>query len=189
MALVYLVPKPPDKLEKRHLESGWRHVQLDREGVKELKERVEPLKDKGITGILCSDLDIRAGELVRDHLHTASVRPEFALRRFNPGRHHATLQSHFDATLTAQIEKWKKNKDIPVRSGDSLTSFEKRFVKRWNQILDQDGIFAMLVDMRTLSVIRDLAKGEYSAKSLNPNGSRPAMDRIYKVEKPIATRT
>lgn len=179
MTTVYLIPKPADRLGKRHLESGWRHVPLDREAIKELRSRVEPLKDKGITAVFVSDLDIKCGELVRTELNIHNVRPEFQLRRFNAGKHHAGLSTHFDATLQSCLEKWKKNKDIPVRQGDSLTSFEKRFVKRWNQILSSEGTFAFIADVRTLSVIRDLAAGTYSAASLCPNGNSPAMDRIY----------
>jgi hypothetical protein len=81
--------------------------------------------------------------------------------------------------------KWAKNKDIPIRGGDSLTSFEKRFVKRYQQILAEPGTAAMIVDERTLSVIRDLSTNHYGPVSLVPNGTGPAMDRIYKVE-PIA---
>src|SRR5437588_3418939 len=112
--MIYLVPKPPDRLGRKYRESGWRHVPLDALSRKELAERVEPLKDKHITAVYVSDLDIESGEVVRDVLHV-TVRPDYCLRRFNVGRHHAAASSIMDGILREQVEKWKTNKDVPVR--------------------------------------------------------------------------
>jgi len=182
---LYLIPKPPDKLGRKNRESGWRHVPFDRQARKEIEDRVEPLRDKGITAVYSSDLDTKYAEIIRDHIDIPTVRPEFHLRRFNVGKLHTADRSIVDEQLRNLSQKWAKNKDIPVRGGDSLTSFEKRFIKRYKQILAEQGTAAMIVDERTLSVIRDLSTNKYGPTSLVPNGSGPAMDRIYKVE-PIA---
>lgn len=179
--MIYLIPRPQDRIQKRGRETGWRHIKLDRDGRKELQGRVQSLRDKGITAVYVADLDIDAGEIVRDELHCL-VRSEFPLRRFNVGRHHAADRSIVDGIIRQVAAKWEKNPDIPVRSGDSLTSFKKRFIRRYEQLVAQDATVAMIVDERTLSVIRDLSQNKFTSLSLAPNGNAPKMDRIYKVE-------
>lgn len=153
MSTVYLIPKPADRLNKRHMESGWRHVPLDREAQKELRSRVEPLKDKGITDIYCSDLDTRAAEIVRDILNVR-VRPDYGFRRFNVGRHHASLQTHVEDIMEQTAAKWKINPDIPMRGGDSLSSYRKRFFGTFDKIVQREGTFALLLDLREIRSIR-----------------------------------
>lgn len=187
--LLYLIPKPPDKLGRKNRESGWRHVPFDREARREMETRAEQLKDKGVTVIHCSDLETKFAEVVRDRLHVPNIRPDFQLRRFNVGRHHAAPCADVDRILGELVEKWKVNPAIPMRGGDSIVSFEKRFVKQYKKLLEGEGVAALIVDMRSLSVIRDLSAQKYSAKSLVPNGDAPDMRKIYKLETNGATRS
>lgn len=186
--ILYLIPCPPNKLARKNRESGWRHVPFDRQARKEMENIVEPLRGLGITVIHCSDLETKFAEIVRDKLNVPNVRPDFFLRRFNVGRQHASPCSDVDRIFGELIEKWKKNRDIPMRGGDSLTSFEKRFFKAYQKLTETAGVAALLVDQRTLSVIRDFSLSKYSAASLAPNGNAPAMTKIYKVENVIRTK-
>lgn len=179
--MIYLIPRPQDKLQKAGRETGWRHVRMDRDGRKELANHARELKGRGITAVYVCDLDIEAGEVVRDELD-CTVRSEFPLRRFNPGRYHGSDHSKVDEILRGLSKKWEANPDIPIHRGDSLTSFKKRFVKRYEQILAENATVAMVVDERTLAVIRDMSQQKFSPSSIVPNGNAPRMDRIYKVE-------
>ena len=63
--MIYLIPNVPDRLTRKHRESGWQHVPLDRTARKELRDRVEPLRSfAGITAVLGSDLDSAAVHIV-----------------------------------------------------------------------------------------------------------------------------
>jgi broad specificity phosphatase PhoE len=172
--MIYLVPNVPDKLTRKGRESGWQKVPLDREARKELKLRVEPLKGKDISAILGSDLDSHATEIIGDALHIP-VRTDFALRRFNVGRHHAADRAHVDEILRMMIERWKEHPEHNIKGGDSWLSFSKRFIKRFQQLLDGPDV-ALLVDERTLHIAQ-----KQEAAQLVANGLK--LDRIYVVKK------
>jgi len=178
VSTVYLIPRPLDKLGRKHRESGWRCVPFDREARKEMEGYAGPLRDKGITAVYCSDLDTKMAEVLGDRLKY-SAKPDFQFRRFHVGRHHAADVAHVDRIIGELIEKWKQNPAIPIRGGDSLMSFEKRFVERYKRLLREEGTFALIADVRMISVIRDLSLEKYAAASLAPNGNAPKMDRIY----------
>jgi broad specificity phosphatase PhoE len=172
--VIYLVPNVPDKLTRKGRESGWQHVPLDREARKELAKRVESLKGRDISAVLGSDLDSGAARIIGDTLHLP-VHIDYSLRRFNVGRHHAADRAHVDDILRIMIERWKEHPEHNVKGGDSWLSFSKRFIKRFQQLLDGPDV-ALLVDERTLHIAQ-----KQEASQLIANGLK--LDRIYTVKK------
>lgn len=136
--LLYLVPTPENKLDRKGRETGWHRVPLDRDSKKEFRERLKQLSGKGVQYVLGSDLDTEAVHVAANELHVPA-RTEFALRRFNLGRHHAAKTADVITLLGTASERWKVNPDIPIRGGDSLSSYRKRFWGMIDKILAQDG--------------------------------------------------
>jgi broad specificity phosphatase PhoE len=172
--LIYLVPTPENKLERKGRESGWHRVPLDRDAKKELRERMKPLADKGVQYVLGSDLDTEAVNVAAQQLHV-SPRTEFALRRFNLGRHHAAPADTVQSVLGTVLEQWKQNPDIPLRGGDSLTSYQKRFVAFIREkLLPQKGTAALVTDLRSIRMMRD-----FDPHALINNGNPVFREKIY----------
>ena len=102
--VIYLIPLPPNRLDKRERAIGWRHMPLEREGRKALADLVKQLDGKGISEVWSSDLDEDAARFVAEQLKVP-FRQDFQLRRFNFGRHHATPLSKAETILSELIAK------------------------------------------------------------------------------------
>lgn len=175
--ILYIVPTPVNKLDLKARVSGWRHVPLDRKAKQEWRAILAQLKDKGASCVYSSDLDEEAAHIAGDELHIPA-RPEFPLRRFNVGRHHASKLDSVADILGNLEKKWKQNADIPIRGGDSLTSFTKRFSRRLNSLLSSTGTAVLVADPLTIAFVRD----GMTAHALVPNGNPVKRDKIYKVQ-------
>jgi len=175
--ILYIVPTPLNKLDLKERVSGWRHVPLEKKAKQEWRAFLAQLKDKGATCVYANDLDEEAAHAAGDELHIP-VRSEFSLRRFNVGRHHASKLDSVADILGRLENHWKKNADIPIRGGDSFTSFTKRFSRRFNTLLSGTGIAVLISDPLTIAFIRD----GMSAHAIVPNGNPVRRDKIYKVQ-------
>jgi broad specificity phosphatase PhoE len=175
--LLYLVPTPENKLERQHREAGWRHVPIDREARKELRERVQRLKGKEITYVCGSDLDAEAVNVAAAEL-SCPERTDFRLRRFNIGRHHAAPNGKLDLVFTEWNTKWKYNPDIPLRGGDSLTSYRKRFVGYLAKLMEQKGSAVLVTDPRTIQMISK----SFDPQALVKNGLERGKIYVYSTE-------
>lgn len=174
--LLYIVPTPMNKLDVKQRVSGWRHVPLVKKEKSEWRILLGQLKDKGATCVYSNDLDEEAANTAGDELHIP-VCAEFSLRRFNVGRHHASKLDSV-ADILGRLEKqWKKNADIPIRGGDSLTSFTKRFSRRFNTLLSGTGTAVLVTDVQTINFIRN----GMDAHAIVPNGNSVDRNKIYKV--------
>lgn len=177
--IVYIVPSPPNALDRKKRASGWRMVPLDRESKRNIKKMADFLREYGAARILCSDLDQEAGNILGQELRLP-VKKEWNLRRFNVGRHHAAPEEKISEILTGLEDKWKGNPDISIRGGDSWTSYQKRFIANFQKLLAEDGTSILVTDCRTVQVIRD----GYTPHSLIPNGNPVKLTSIYRVEQP-----
>jgi broad specificity phosphatase PhoE len=170
---LYLVPVPENKLDLKGRETGWHRVPLDRESKKEFRERLKQLADKGVEYVLGSDLDTEAVHVAANELHLP-IRIEFALRRFNLGRHHAAPVDTVDSVLGTVLDQWKANPDIPLRGGDSFTSYQKRFVSFVRKELTKKGTAALVTDLRSIRMMRD-----FDPHALINNGNPVFRNKIY----------
>jgi broad specificity phosphatase PhoE len=174
LMLLYLVPVPENKLDLKGRETGWHRVPLDRESKKEFRERLKQLGDKGVEYVLGSDLDTEAVHVAANELHLP-IRIQFELRRFNLGKHHAAPADTIDGVLRALIEQWKVNPDIPIRAGgDSLTSYQRRFVSFVRKTLTEKGTAALVTDLRSIRMMRD-----FDPNALINNGNPVFRNKIY----------
>lgn len=171
--ILYLVPTPENRLDRKGRETGWHRVPLDRDGKKVFREKLKQLADKEIQYVMGSDLDTEAVNVAANELKLP-CRTEFALRRFNLGRHHAATADTVNTILGTVLEQWKGNKDIPLRGGDSLTSYEKRFVAFVRKKLTEKGTAALVTDLRSIRMLRD-----FDPHALINNGNPVFREKIY----------
>lgn len=176
--MLYLITAPQNKLDKKGRVSGWRFVPLDKKAKQEWRTLLAPLKDKEVAHVIASDLDVEAANVAGSELGLP-VRTHFVYRRFNFGRFHARDASVADSALRITEQKWQSNPDVPLREGDSLTSYRKRFVNNFQKLLEKDGDHVFVTDSRTIAVIRD----GFNPHSLIPNGNPIDPKKIFKVKR------
>ena len=175
--IVYIIPAPMNKLDVKQRVSGWRSVPLDRNTKQEWRGALKQLTaERGIERVIASDLDSEAANVAGDELRIP-VKTDYIYRRFNFGRFHARNAAVADGALRAVEKNWKSNPDVPIREGDSLTSYRKRFVRAFEELLDKHGTALFVTDPRTIAFIR----GGLDSLSIIPNGSLVARNKIYRV--------
>ena len=74
-------------------------------------------------------------------------------------------------------KRWEQNPDVPIKGGDSLTSFTKRFARRMNMLFSSGGTALLVTDPLTVAWIRD----GMNAHALVPNGDPVKRGKIFKV--------
>jgi len=152
--MIYLIPLPENRLDRRGRASGWRQVPVERDGKSKLRQLAGQLKDRGVTEVYASDLDKNAAECVAQELK-ATVRTEFSLRHFNFGHQHGCAFSRVAPILEGLASKWDINPDVPIRGGDSLSSFRKRFLKRASKLVDDLAPCVLLTDLMCARAVKN----------------------------------
>jgi len=175
---MYLLTLPENRLERKNRVAGWVNVHLDKQSRKELHELSAQLKDKGITCVYGSDLDIDAVNLVATDLKVSQCAFR-EYRRFNVGRNHGAKAGHVKMVLEKVIEQWKKNTEIPIRGGDSWISVDRRLLQGVAKLVAKPETTLLVTDATTATLIVH-AKPE--ALVMNGTGLKPG--RIYKVASP-----
>lgn len=176
---VYLVAAPQNRLDKKGRPSGWKPVPLDHQAKNEWRGQLKQLMaGREVQRVLGSDLDAEAVNVAGAELGLPA-KAEYIYRRFNIGRFHAKNTDSVITALRAVEKTWLDKPDVPVREGDSLTSFRKRFVRAFNSLLEQEGSVLFVTDKQTIAAIRD----QFNPHSLAPNGNGIRSDRIFKVQK------
>jgi broad specificity phosphatase PhoE len=170
--VIYLIPLPENRLDRRGRASGWRQVPIERDGKSKLRELAGQLKDRGVTEVFASDLDKYAAECVAQELK-AAVRTEFSLRRFNFGHCHGSPLAKAEGILKDLLSKWEHNADVPIRGGDSLTSFRKRWDRMYEKLTRLD-CAALVADIQTIRWLK-----EREPHSLIRNGNTLSRDKVY----------
>jgi broad specificity phosphatase PhoE len=176
--VLYLITAPANKLDKKNRISGWRFVPLDKKAKQEWRALLAPLKGREVANVISSDLDAESANLAGAEL-SLPVRTDYVYRRFNYGRLHARDMGIVDGALRTVQDSWKSNPDIPIREGDSLTSFRKRFVKNFEKLLDSSATSLFVTDSRTIHMIR----GAFDPHAFIPNGNAIDPKKIFKVAK------
>jgi broad specificity phosphatase PhoE len=153
--MIYLLTEPPNTLEAKGRVLGNYPAHWNKAAKNLLREVCQQLKDKGVQYAYFSDLDADAGHIVATELNIPFQR-EHGLRRFNAGRHHGGKLDYFQGILEQLIPKWRNNDSIPVRGGDSLISFKKRFLTKINKLIDSEEISVVVVGiMEARAVLND----------------------------------
>lgn len=182
--IVYIIPAPMNKLDVKQRVSGWRSVPLDRNTKQEWRGTLKQLTaERGIERVIASDLDSEAANVAGDELRIP-VKTDYIYRRFNFGRFHARNAAVADGALRTVEKNWKSNPDVPIREGDSLTSYRKRFVRAFEELLDKNGTALFVTDPRTIAFIRDA----FDPHSLIPNGNPIKQGKIFKVSRDAGSR-
>lgn len=175
--MIYVIAAPANKLDKKNRMSGWRNVPLDKKAKREWLDVLGQVKDKGVQHVFASDLDGEAAHVAGNELRVP-VRLDFGYRRFNVGRNHAAPASFVDETIRGLEQKWAVNPEIPIRGGDSLLSYKKRFVKNFDKMLEQENIL-FVTDARSIHMIR----GQFNPHALVPNGNPLDTKKVFVVGK------
>jgi broad specificity phosphatase PhoE len=176
---VYVIASPPNKLDKKGRPSGWKNIPLDKQAKSDWRETLKQLTaGREIERVISSDLDSEAAHVAGSELRLP-VRTDYIYRRFNIGRFHARNADAVVGALRAVEKTWESKPDVPIREGDSLTSFRKRFVRAFNELLEQDGAVLFVTDKQTIAMIRD----QFHPHSLIPNGNGVRTDRLFKVQR------
>jgi len=123
---------------------AWKHTPAARVKLKELKALVPRLKELGAEKVVCSDLDGQSGWMIARNLGL-KCDEWHSLRRFNWGKFHGLAKQKADAELEKFKEKWEKNPDIPVHSGDSLKSFTNRLAATKERLKKLNGTPTVVV--------------------------------------------
>jgi broad specificity phosphatase PhoE len=123
---------------------GWKQTPSPRAKLKQLKTLVPRLKELGAERVICSDLDGQSGWMIA---RTMGLRCEEwqTARRFNWGKHHGIPKNKAEKEWETLQEKWKANPDIPVHSGDSLSSFRKRIEAMKERFKKQSGTVVVVM--------------------------------------------
>lgn len=171
-----MIASPQNKLDKRGRASGWRGVPLEKKARQQWLALLATVKDKGIQNVYGSDLDAEAVHAAGNELHI-NARHDYRFRRFNVGsRLHAKPLDIVDAELQRMNERWLKNPDIPVREGDSLTSYRNRFFKAIDELIAKNETALFISDPLTLRSIKDREPKNWK---LADTGIR--RDKVYQV--------
>jgi broad specificity phosphatase PhoE len=170
--MMFLIPLPENRLDRRGRATGWQRVPLERDGKIQILELAQQLKDRGVTEVWSSDLDRPAAELVAKELK-AAVRSEFSLRRFNFGNSHGAPLSKAEKILGEVSKKWESNPDVPIRGGDSLTSFRKRWDRMYDKLMALDCV-ALVTDEMSIRWLK-----ERNTHAFIRNGNALARNKIY----------
>jgi broad specificity phosphatase PhoE len=176
--LIYVIASPQNKLDKKGRVSGWRFIPLEKKAKQEWRGLLEPLKGREIANVVASDLDSEAANVAGTELRIP-VRTDYAYRRFNMGRFHARDAAVADGAIRAVEDKWRINPDIPLREGDSLSSYRKRFIANFQKLLDKDEDYLFVTDVRSIAVIRD----KFDPHALVPNGNPVNPKKIFMVKR------
>lgn len=175
--MIYVLCTPMNKLDKRGRVSGWRDVPLEKKAKEDWRTLLAALKDKGVQDVYGSDLDAEAVHAAGSELHV-HAQHDYRFRRFNVGsRLHAKPLDVVDTELKRMSERWMKNPDLPIREGDSLTSYRKRFFKAIDELVKKGVDVLFVSDPFTLRSLRDREPKNWK---MSDTGVR--RDRIYKVE-------
>lgn len=142
--------------EKQNRVIGWRETPVGREELKTLRELVPRLRELGATAIIASDLDDKSAYLLSNRLKVP-IETWTSMRRLNVGKLHGQAQSHFAKIYTEMEKRWESNPDIPLPSGDSLSSYKKRMSASLERLKKASGVCVVMAGAREIGAMTGLA--------------------------------
>lgn len=125
---------------------GWRATPCSRESLRELKALVPRLQELGPTKVIGSDLDHDSVWLLSRKLRVP-YEEWHSLRRLNAGKLHGAPLSTFEEVLSTLP---KDKPDVPIKGGDSLTSFQKRVAASKERLRKLDGTTVVVAGEREI---------------------------------------
>jgi broad specificity phosphatase PhoE len=131
---------------------GWRATPAPRESLKQLKGIVPRLKELGVTKVIFRDLDADTGCFLAKKL-AVPFEEWHALRRLNAGKNHGASISQF-AKLEQEMQRvWAEKPDVPIKGGDSLTSFKKRIAALGDKLKSIQTTAVVVADERIVQAL------------------------------------
>lgn len=124
MKILFLLPAETI-YDKQERVMGARHTPCSRESLRSLKDLGPRLLELGATRVIASDLDEQCAAAIARRIN-APVELWQSLRRFNWGKLHGTRAPKADKVYTEMEAIWSNAPDVPIKGGDSRTSYQKR---------------------------------------------------------------
>jgi broad specificity phosphatase PhoE len=172
---VFIVPVGATIYSRKGRAHGWRHYNIDREGMKQVKDMARTLRERGIQKVFCSDLHTQTGFAIGRELRVPTV-TERNWRHFNVGRHAGKYRDEVENILETVSEKWAADKTIPIAGGDSWLSYTKRLNRALTSLL-KSGLpsVALVLDVRGIQTFKEMvtagANASPSKSLLEKNGT------------------
>lgn len=135
--------------------TAWKHTPCSRASMGQLKELTGRLKELGPHRVIGSDLDHDSVWLLSRKLRIP-YEEWSSLRRFNAGKHHGAPAQKFNELWNDMGEVWAEKPDVPVKGGDSLTSYRKRMTAAKERLAKLEGPVVLVVTKREVGWITGL---------------------------------
>lgn len=148
--MIYLVPLPETKLDRRGRVAGWAYHRLDRDGEKQLDRVAKMLSKKNVARVEAADIHNKPAEYLSRKLGVP-VSVSRKLRGFNFGRISGHKVEEVNEVLAQMVKRWEDSIVIPIAGGDSWVSYQRRF---WYQVRD---LLQSPVDIVLLLEVREIA--------------------------------
>jgi histidine phosphatase superfamily protein (branch 1) len=131
-------------MDKATRVAAHRHTPCSREELKRLQELVPRLRELSISKIVCADLDAQSADAIARRLNVPVEEWE-SLRRWNWGKLHGSYVAAADAVRDRIAAP-----DVPVKGGDSRTSFGKRIAASHQRLATAQQNILVIVDEEVL---------------------------------------
>lgn len=132
--------------------AGWKATPASRDSLKQLKALIPRLRELNPSRIVASDLDSQTSSFLARKLDIPFEEWN-ALRRLNVGKLHGTNSSKFQELYENVQAQWKSNPDIPIKGGDSLTSYQKRMAATKERLSKLEGVTIVVASAREIEAI------------------------------------
>lgn len=154
--VIYLIPAGATPWSETGRVQGWRHINLNRESKRKIKEMARALKEKGVQKVFCSDLHAETGFAVGRELRVPTM-AEKGLRHFNVGRHAGKYRDEVEQIIEMTADKWAANPTIPISGGDSWASYTQRLGRSFGSILKSKLESVVIVlDVRGIQTFKEM---------------------------------
>lgn len=134
--------------------SGWKHSPARRQSLRAIRSLVPRLRELKVEKVVCSDLDAQTGELLGRALRVP-VEQWDSLRRFNAGKLHGAPQQRWADLMDTMQLMWQEKPDVPVKGGDSQTSFKKRVTASHQRLVKTQQNILVVAPEQVLQALLD----------------------------------
>ena len=122
--MIFALPAP-NLYESQGRIAGHKHTPTSRESLRSLKPLVPRLKELNIAKVICAELDEATGQWLARRLNVP-YESWTSLNRFNAGKSHGIKSQAWSQLMDTMEVMWAEKPDVPVKGGDSRTSFTRR---------------------------------------------------------------
>lgn len=132
--------------------AGWKATPASRDSIKQLKLLIPRLRELRPSRVVASDLDFQSAQLLARKLDIPFDEWN-VLRRLNVGKLHGTNLYKFQELYKNVQAQWKSNPDIPIKGGDSLTSYQKRMAATKERLSKLEGVTIVVAGAREIEAV------------------------------------